>query len=40
MPTELAEKTARGSEDYKGMAYAHFEELKRKLDRKDPSYAH
>ena len=39
MPPEIAEKTARGWEDYKGMAYAHFDELKRKLDRKDPSYA-
>ncbi|MBV9112317.1 MAG: class II aldolase/adducin family protein [Hyphomicrobiales bacterium] len=39
MPREIAEKTARGWEDYKGMAYAHFEELKRQLDRKDPSYA-
>jgi hypothetical protein len=39
MAPEIAEKTARGWEDYKGMAYAHFEEMKRKLDRKDPSYA-
>jgi ribulose-5-phosphate 4-epimerase/fuculose-1-phosphate aldolase len=39
MPPELAERTARGWDDYKGMAIAHFEELKRKLDREDPSYA-
>ena len=39
MPHDIAEKTARGWEDYKGMAYAHFEELKRQLERKDPSYA-
>ncbi|MBV8767430.1 MAG: class II aldolase/adducin family protein, partial [Hyphomicrobiales bacterium] len=39
MPHDIAEKTARGWDDYKGMAYAHFEVLKRQLDRKDPSYA-
>jgi ribulose-5-phosphate 4-epimerase/fuculose-1-phosphate aldolase len=39
MPSELAEKTARAWDDYKGMATAHFEGLKRKLDRKDASYA-
>jgi ribulose-5-phosphate 4-epimerase/fuculose-1-phosphate aldolase len=39
MPHELAEKTARGWESYKEMAVAHFAEMKRILDRKDPSYA-
>jgi len=39
MPHELAEKTARGWEGYKEMALSHFEEMKRILDRKDPSYA-
>ena len=36
----LAEQTARDWEDYAGMAFAHFAELKRMLDRSDPSYAH
>ena len=39
MPHALAEKTARGWESYKDMASSHFEEMKRILDRKDPSYA-
>ena len=39
MPDDLAEATARGWEDYPGMAEAHFEELKLGLDAKDPSYA-
>lgn len=39
MPADIAEKTARGWEDYGGMAFAHFEEQKRMLDRTDPSYA-
>ena len=39
MPHELAEKTASGWEGYKDMALSHFEEMKRILDRKDPSYA-
>jgi ribulose-5-phosphate 4-epimerase/fuculose-1-phosphate aldolase len=39
MSPEIAEKTAQGWDDYKGMAFAHFAELKRMLDRKDPSYA-
>ena len=39
MPHALAEKTARGWEGYKDMAFSHFEEMKRILDRKDPSYA-
>jgi ribulose-5-phosphate 4-epimerase/fuculose-1-phosphate aldolase len=36
---EIAERTARGWEDYKDAAFAHFEEMKRILDAKDPSYA-
>jgi ribulose-5-phosphate 4-epimerase/fuculose-1-phosphate aldolase len=39
MSPELAERTARGWEDYKGAAFAHFEEMKRILDARDPSYA-
>ena len=38
MPDEIAEKTARGWEDYGGMAFAHFDDQKRMLDRIDPSY--
>jgi ribulose-5-phosphate 4-epimerase/fuculose-1-phosphate aldolase len=38
MAPELAEKTARGWEDYTDSAFAHFEQLKQKLDRTDPSY--
>ena len=38
MPHELAEKTARGWEDYGDSAFTHFEQLKQKLDRTDPSY--
>jgi ribulose-5-phosphate 4-epimerase/fuculose-1-phosphate aldolase len=38
MPHDLAEKTARGWEDYAESAFAHFEQLKQKLDRTDPSY--
>jgi ribulose-5-phosphate 4-epimerase/fuculose-1-phosphate aldolase len=39
MAGDIAEKTARGWEDYKGMAFAHFEDQKKLLDRTDPSYA-
>jgi ribulose-5-phosphate 4-epimerase/fuculose-1-phosphate aldolase len=39
MSHEVAERTARGWEDYKGAAFAHFEEMKRILDARDPSYA-
>lgn len=39
MPPALAEKTARGWLDYSGMGFAHFKELKRMLDSKDPTYA-
>ena len=35
---EVAQKTAEGWHDYKGMAFEHFEYLKSKLDRTDPSY--
>lgn len=38
MPHELAERTARGWEDYGDSAFAHFEQLKQKLDKTDPSY--
>ena len=38
MPPDLAERTARGWEDYGDSAFAHFEQLKQKLDRTDPSY--
>jgi ribulose-5-phosphate 4-epimerase/fuculose-1-phosphate aldolase len=39
MSPDLAETTARGWDGYKGMAMAHFAQLKHLLDRKDPSYA-
>jgi ribulose-5-phosphate 4-epimerase/fuculose-1-phosphate aldolase len=39
LSTEIAERTARGWDEYKGAAFAHFEEMKRILDGKDPSYA-
>ena len=39
MPDEVAERTALGWEDYRGAAFSHFEEMKRLLDAKDPSYA-
>ena len=39
MPDELAERTARDWEDYRDMADAHFAELRRLLDGRDPSYA-
>jgi len=39
MPAELAEKTARGWENYKDSAFVHFAEMMRILDAKDPSYA-
>ncbi len=39
MSPEIAERTARGWDDYKGAAVAHFEEMKKILDVKDPSYA-
>ncbi len=38
MSPDLAEKTARGWDDYKDSCFAHFEHLKRQLDKKDPSY--
>jgi len=39
MSPEIAEATARAWDDYKDAAFAHFEEMKRILDAKDPSYA-
>ena len=38
MKPDLAEKTARDWEDYGDSAFAHFEQMKRQLDKKDPSY--
>jgi ribulose-5-phosphate 4-epimerase/fuculose-1-phosphate aldolase len=35
---EIAKRTAIGWRAYEGMAFAHFEQLKTMLDRKDPSY--
>ncbi len=40
MSDELAEMTAQGWDNYKGMAFSHFAQLKANLDAKDPSYAH
>lgn len=39
MPPALAERTARDWDDYNDMAFAHFAEMKRLLDRRDASYA-
>ncbi|HTW29596.1 MAG TPA: class II aldolase and adducin N-terminal domain-containing protein [Acetobacteraceae bacterium] len=39
MPAALAERTARSWEEYKDQSIAHFDEMKRVLDAKDPSYA-
>lgn len=38
MPHELAERTANDWEGYSGMAFAHFEELKRSRDGTDATY--
>ena len=38
MHADLAEQTAKDWEAYSGMAFAHFDELKRTLDLKDASY--
>lgn len=38
LPDDLAEQTARAWEDMKPAEFAHFEEMKRVLDREDPSY--
>jgi ribulose-5-phosphate 4-epimerase/fuculose-1-phosphate aldolase len=35
---EVAKRTSDGWRAYEGMAFAHFEQLKTMLDRKDPSY--
>ena len=40
MPDELAEKTALEWEDYREMPFAHFSEMCRLLDERDPSYAY
>jgi ribulose-5-phosphate 4-epimerase/fuculose-1-phosphate aldolase len=39
MSDNLAEHTARGWEAYRDSRFAHFEEMKRMLDRRDPRYA-
>ena len=39
MPDDLAEHTARGWEAYRDSRFAHFEEMKRVLDRQDRGYA-
>ena len=39
MPDALAERTAKGWEDYTESSFAHFAEMKRVLDRQDASYA-
>lgn len=39
MPHDLAERTARGWEAYPSYADAHFAEMRKLLDAKDPSYA-
>lgn len=40
MSDEVAERTARGWSGCRDMAFAHFEQLKPKLDQSDPSYTH
>lgn len=40
LPDEVAEKTAEDWEGITDFSIAHFEEMKRLLDDKDPSYAH
>jgi hypothetical protein len=35
---EIARRTAQDWRAYDGMAFAHFEQLKTMLDKKDPSY--
>ncbi|HXQ42779.1 MAG TPA: class II aldolase/adducin family protein [Candidatus Udaeobacter sp.] len=39
MAPDLAERTAAGWDNYRDSAFSHFAELKRLLDKKDPSYA-
>jgi ribulose-5-phosphate 4-epimerase/fuculose-1-phosphate aldolase len=39
MPPALAERTAQDWDEYSGMGFAHFAELKRTLDSREPSYA-
>jgi ribulose-5-phosphate 4-epimerase/fuculose-1-phosphate aldolase len=38
MPDDIAEQTAQAWEEMKPAEFAHFEEMKRLLDREDPSY--
>jgi hypothetical protein len=40
MTPALAARTAQDWEEYSGMAFAHFDQLKRVLDSQDPSYAY
>ncbi|WP_159915066.1 class II aldolase and adducin N-terminal domain-containing protein [Pantoea sp. 18069] len=40
LPDDIAERTARDWEGIRNFSIAHFEEMKRLLDREDPSYAH
>ena len=39
MSDEVAERTAQDWESYAPMQFAHFEEMKRLLDREEPDYA-
>ena len=39
LPDAIAERTARGWDDFAGAAFAHYADLKEMLDRTDPSYA-
>ena len=39
MPDAVAEQTARDWEDYRGMGFAHFHDLRAMLDARDTSYA-
>lgn len=39
MTPDLAERTAAGWDNYRDAAFSHFAELKKLLDKKDPSYA-
>lgn len=38
LPDDLAEETAASWDEFRGMGYSHFEQLKGMLDKKDPSY--
>jgi len=39
MAPDLAERTAAGWDNYRDSAFSHFSEMKKLLDKKDPSYA-